>query len=123
PEARRFLLSWFLKCSLIFQGLAGIPFIMLNGVALRSQIASVIDALAKAAVAEIFKVVEDGMVVLRLEMCQREDEIERLKSSMEVLHGELRAARQAETQRPEHRGGDGESCRKHILLHVRFRQI
>ncbi|MEQ2249016.1 hypothetical protein ILYODFUR_024993, partial [Ilyodon furcidens] len=87
-------------------GLAGIPFIMLNGVALRSQIASVIDALAKAAVAEIFKVVEDGMVVLRLEMCQREDEIERLKSSMEVLHGELRAARQAEIQRPEHRGGD-----------------
>ncbi|KAM4729136.1 uncharacterized protein FYW61_011900 [Anableps anableps] len=79
---------------------------MLNGVALRSQIASVVDALAKAAVAEIFKVVEDGMVVLRLEMCQREDEIERLKSSMEVLHGELRAARQAETQRSDHRGGD-----------------
>ncbi|XP_021165590.2 zinc finger protein 865 [Fundulus heteroclitus] len=84
---------------------------MLNGVALRSQIASVINALAKAAVAEISKVVEDGMVVLRLEMCQREDEIERLKSSMEVLHGELRAARQAETQRPEiqrpeHRAAD-----------------
>ncbi|XP_038135283.1 zinc finger protein 189-like [Cyprinodon tularosa] len=80
---------------------------MLNGVALRSQIASVIDALAKAAVAEISKVVEDGMVVLRLEMCQREDEIERLKSSMEVLHGELRAARQAESRRPpELRGAD-----------------
>lgn len=87
---------------------------MLNGVALRSQIASVVDALAKAAVAEIFKVVEDGMVVLRLEMCQREDEIERLKSSMEVLHGELRAARQAETHRLEHRGGDGERQKKKI---------
>ncbi|XP_014864683.1 PREDICTED: uncharacterized protein LOC106931210 [Poecilia mexicana] len=92
------------RCSTNFSGTGW--FIMLNGVALRSQIASVVDALAKAAVAEIFKVVEDGMVVLRLEMCQREDEIERLKSSMEVLHGELRAARQAETHRLEHRGGD-----------------
>lgn len=82
---------------------------MLSGVALRSQIASVIDALAKAAVAELSKVVEEGVVVLRLEMCQREDEIKRLKSTVDVLHNELRAARYAVTLRPDHhRGRDGE---------------
>ncbi|XP_037837765.1 zinc finger protein 865-like [Kryptolebias marmoratus] len=74
---------------------------MLGGVALRSQIASVIDALAKAAVAELSKVVEEGVVVLRLEMCQREDEIKRLKSTVDVLHNELRAARYAVTLRPD----------------------
>ncbi|XP_041849094.1 zinc finger protein 268-like isoform X1 [Melanotaenia boesemani] len=79
---------------------------MLNGVALRAQIASVIDALSKAAVAEISKVVEDGLVVLRLEMCQREDEIKNLKSSVEVLHNELKAARHAETLLPDHHGRD-----------------
>lgn len=82
---------------------------MLSGVALRAQIASVIDALSKAAVAEISKVVEDGMVVLRMEVCQREDEIKKLKSSVEVLHNELRAARKATTLLPDdHRGADGE---------------
>ena len=82
---------------------------MLSGVALRAQIASVIDALSKAAAAEISKVVEDGMVVLRLEACQREDEIQKLKSSVEVLHSELRAARKAASLRPDdRRGGDGE---------------
>ncbi|KAM9719848.1 uncharacterized protein ACNS7B_020503 [Menidia menidia] len=78
---------------------------MLSGVALRAQISSVIDALSKAAAAEISKVVEDGMVVLRLEICQREDEIRKLKSSVELLHGELRAARQAPALRPARPGG------------------
>ncbi|XP_034039640.1 zinc finger and BTB domain-containing protein 41-like [Thalassophryne amazonica] len=66
---------------------------MLSSAALRAQIASVIDALSKAAVAEIGKLVEDGMVVLRLEMCQRDCEIQKLKSNIEVLHTELRASR------------------------------
>ncbi|CAJ1072871.1 sal-like protein 3 isoform X1 [Xyrichtys novacula] len=80
---------------------------MLNGVALRAQISSIIEVLSKAAVAEIAKVVEDGMVVLRLEMCQRENEIKKLKSSIEVLHGELRSARErAENQRPENQRRD-----------------
>ncbi|XP_045907802.1 zinc finger protein 135-like [Micropterus dolomieu] len=81
---------------------------MLNSVALRAQIASVIDALSKAAVAEIAKVVEDGMVVLRLEMCQRENDIKKLKSNIEVLHSELRSAQQRATLRPDKRD-DGQS--------------
>ncbi|GLD50752.1 uncharacterized protein AKAME5_000390000 [Lates japonicus] len=80
---------------------------MLSSVALRAQIASVIDALSKAAVAEIAKVVEDGMVVLRLEMCQRENEIKKLKSNIEVLHTELRAAQDRVTLRPDSHGGEG----------------
>lgn len=59
--------------------------------------------------AEIAKVVEEGMVVLRLEMCQREAEIKKLRSNVEVLHTELRAAQErgtlrpgGETHRPEH---------------------
>lgn len=65
---------------------------MLSGVALRAQIASIIEALSKSALAEISKVVDDGMVVLRLEMCQRESEIKTLKENIEVLHKELRTA-------------------------------
>ncbi|XP_028283236.1 uncharacterized protein LOC114449624 [Parambassis ranga] len=84
--------------------------IMLSSGALRAQIAAVIDALSKAAVAEIAKFVEDGMAVLRLEMCQRENEIRKLKSNIEVLHGELRAAQSAAvTLRPEQPGGGEES--------------
>ncbi|XP_061695960.1 zinc finger protein 316-like [Syngnathoides biaculeatus] len=68
---------------------------MSNGAALHSQIGSIITALCNAAAAQITKVVEDGMVVLRLEVTQREHEIRRLRSSVEVLHGELRAAHRA----------------------------
>ncbi|XP_061775528.1 zinc finger protein 180-like isoform X1 [Nerophis ophidion] len=66
---------------------------MSTGVALHNQIGSIITAMCNAAAAQIAKVVEDGMVVLRLELSQREQEIRRLRSSVEVLHGELRAAR------------------------------
>ncbi|XP_054481115.1 zinc finger protein 236 [Anoplopoma fimbria] len=75
---------------------------MLSSVSLRAQIASVIDALSKAAVAEISKVVEDGMVVLRLDMCQRENEIQKLKSNIEVLHSELRSLQERVTLQPDH---------------------
>ncbi|AWP03670.1 putative zinc finger protein 236-like [Scophthalmus maximus] len=82
---------------------------MLSGVALRAQVASIIDALSKAAAAQISKVVEDDLVVLRVEMCQRDGEIEKLKSSVAVLHAELRAAQGWATRRPadHHHGGDG----------------
>ncbi|XP_029309134.1 uncharacterized protein LOC115022306 [Cottoperca gobio] len=79
---------------------------MLSSVALRAQIASVIDALSKAAVAEISKVVEDGMVVLRLEMCQRENEIKKLKSNIEVVHNELRSLQESVTLQPDNHGRD-----------------
>ncbi|XP_059201151.1 sal-like protein 1 [Centropristis striata] len=83
---------------------------MLSSVALRAQIASIIDVLSKAAVAEIAKVVEDGMVVLRLEMCQRETEIKKLKSNIEVLHNELRSLQERVTLRPDSHGrADGQS--------------
>ncbi|KAM8838549.1 uncharacterized protein ACB058_015239 [Synchiropus picturatus] len=75
-----------------------------SGVTLRTQIASIIDVLSKAAVSQIAKVVEDGMVVLRLEMCQRENEIKILKSNIEVLHRELKVARQRGAPRAELRG-------------------
>ncbi len=82
---------------------------MLSSVALRAQIASIVDALSKAAVTQIAKVVEDDMVVLRLEMCQRENEIKKLKSNIEVLHNELRSVRERVSQRPDNHGRDGES--------------
>ena len=72
---------------------------MFTSVALRAQLASIIDVLSKAAVAEISKVVEDDMVVVRLEMCQRENEIKKLKSNIQVLHSELRTLQGSVTQR------------------------
>ncbi|XP_077472171.1 uncharacterized protein LOC144086200 isoform X1 [Stigmatopora argus] len=65
---------------------------MSSGAALHGQIGSIITALCNAAAAQITKVVEEGLVVLRLEVTQREHEIRRLRSSVEVLHGDLRAA-------------------------------
>ncbi|XP_051809314.1 oocyte zinc finger protein XlCOF8.4-like [Acanthochromis polyacanthus] len=53
------------------------------------------------------------MVVLRLEVCQRDSEIQKLKSDIELLHGELRAAQQAVTRRPEHRVGGGGGQESH----------
>nr|XP_057928686.1 zinc finger protein 3 homolog [Doryrhamphus excisus] len=79
---------------------------MSSGVALHTQIGSIITALCNAAAAQIAKVVEDGMVVLRLEVSQREHEIRRLRSSVEVLHGELRAARRTADLRSQTRGLD-----------------
>lgn len=75
---------------------------------MRAQIASIIDVLAKAAVAEIAKVVEDGMVLFRLEMVQRNREIDKLKSTIDVLHSELRTAQPRGTAHPEERVRDGE---------------
>lgn len=75
---------------------------LLSGAALRAQISSIVDVLSKAAVAEISKVVDDSMVVLRLEMSQRENEIKALKNNIEVLHDELRTAHGAQDRPPIH---------------------
>lgn len=93
---------------------------MLSSVALRAQIASIIDVLSKAAVAEIAKVVEDGVVVLRLEMCQRENEIKKLKSNVEVLHSELRSAQERVTLRPDNQGRDGETDLTHTDINTLY---
>ncbi|KAK2896015.1 hypothetical protein Q8A73_015503 [Channa argus] len=89
---------------------------MLSSAALRAQVASIFGALCKAAVAEIAKVVEDGMVVLRLEMCQRESEIQKLKSNIEVLHAELRATRETAKLRPDEQSSQGGGADEKPLL-------
>ncbi|XP_034558320.1 zinc finger protein 583-like [Notolabrus celidotus] len=67
-----------------------------------TQVAAIMDVLANAAVAEITKLVEDGTVVLRLEMCRRDSEIQELKRSLELMEGELCKAREeAKTRAPE----------------------
>ncbi|CAB1317246.1 unnamed protein product [Coregonus sp. 'balchen'] len=53
-----------------------------NCVSFQTKLTSVMDVLAKAAVAEISKLFDDGFAVLRLEMCQRENEIEALKRTL-----------------------------------------
>lgn len=83
---------------------------MLSSVDVRAQISSIIDALSKAALAEIVKVFEDGMVVLRLEVCQRDSEIKKLKTNLEVLHNELRSVQERVTRHADNSCRDGEIC-------------
>ncbi|XP_044076701.1 zinc finger protein 397-like [Siniperca chuatsi] len=64
-----------------------------------TQVAAIMDVLAKAAVAEITKLVEDGTVVLRLEMCRRDSEIQELKRSLKLMEAELCKAQEAATTR------------------------
>lgn len=77
---------------------------MLSSVALRARITGIVESLCRTAVTEISKVVEDGMMVLRLEMCHRENEIKKLKSDVEMLHGELRAGHERGATRLEEHG-------------------
>lgn len=57
------------------------------------------DVLAKAAVAEITKLVENGTVVLRMEMCRRDGEIQELKRSLKLMEIELCKAQEAARSR------------------------
>ncbi|XP_052331998.1 zinc finger E-box-binding homeobox 1-like [Oncorhynchus keta] len=77
---------------------------MLSSVSLRAQIASIIEVLSKAAVSEISKVVDDGIVVLRVEMCRRENEINVLKNNVQQLDSELRRARGIQPRKRIHHG-------------------
>ncbi|XP_029499108.1 zinc finger protein 236-like isoform X2 [Oncorhynchus nerka] len=77
---------------------------MLSSVSLRAQIASIIEVLSKTAVSEISKVVDDGIVVLRVEMCRRENEINVLKNNVQQLDSELRRARGINARRLIHHG-------------------
>ncbi|KAL0966291.1 hypothetical protein UPYG_G00293450 [Umbra pygmaea] len=65
---------------------------MSNTVSFSTQIAAIMDVLAKAAVAEITKLIDEGTVVLRLEMCRKENEIEGLQNSLQLMERELRKA-------------------------------
>ncbi|KAM4604858.1 uncharacterized protein ACJ7VT_017180 [Polymixia lowei] len=62
---------------------------------LGTQIAAIMDVLVKAAVSEITKLVDDGTVVLRLEMCRRDGEIQELKRSLQLMEIELCKAQEA----------------------------
>ncbi|CAN9502765.1 unnamed protein product [Ophioblennius macclurei] len=82
-----------------------------------SQLAAIMDVLAKAAVAEISKLVEDGGLQLRKEICRRDGEIQELRRSLKVMEEELCKAQEAILQKDkvdqetntmylEHRSGD-----------------
>ncbi|XP_062380015.1 zinc finger and SCAN domain-containing protein 2-like [Sardina pilchardus] len=61
----------------------------------QTQITAIMEVLAKAAIAEISKLVEDDHVVIRLEMCRRENEIETLKKRLFFTERDLRKAQRA----------------------------
>ncbi|KAJ8247656.1 hypothetical protein GJAV_G00248750 [Gymnothorax javanicus] len=65
---------------------------MSNCVAFHTQIASIMEVLANAAVAEICKLVDDGYAVLRLEMSQSQKENESLRRKLQVLEMRLAQA-------------------------------
>lgn len=60
-----------------------------------TQVAAIMDVLAKTAVAEITKLVENGTVVLRMEMCRRDSEIQELQRSLKLMEIELCKAQEA----------------------------
>ncbi|XP_035286199.1 zinc finger protein 23-like [Anguilla anguilla] len=68
---------------------------MKNCVAFQTQLASIMEVLAKAAVAEISKLVEDGSVVLHLEVSRSHKEIDSLRRKLQQVESELRTAREA----------------------------
>ncbi|XP_036373245.1 zinc finger protein 112-like [Megalops cyprinoides] len=66
---------------------------MSNCISFHSQLASIMEVLSKAAVAEITKLVDDGSAVLRLEVCRSQKENAALKRRLQLMEKELRAAR------------------------------
>ncbi|XP_036411651.1 zinc finger protein 397 [Colossoma macropomum] len=65
-----------------------------NSVSFHSRLASVMATVAKTAVAEIGKLYDDGLVVLRLEVSRKDSEIEALKKKLETVENELRSVRE-----------------------------
>ncbi|KAG7458524.1 hypothetical protein MATL_G00221180 [Megalops atlanticus] len=63
---------------------------MSNGVVFRSQLASIMEVLANAAVEEICKIVDDGYAILHLEMSEYQKENESLKMKLHMM--ELKVA-------------------------------
>ncbi|XP_076847555.1 uncharacterized protein LOC143493200 isoform X2 [Brachyhypopomus gauderio] len=69
-----------------------------SSVSFHNRLASVMAMVAKSAVAEIGKVYDDGLAVLRLEVCRKDSEIQTLKKKLETVENELRCMK--ESQRP-----------------------
>ncbi|XP_071233189.1 oocyte zinc finger protein XlCOF8.4-like [Salvelinus alpinus] len=59
----------------------------------QSQLVSIMEVLAKAAVAEINKRVDDSCAVIRLEMTQSQRDIDALKRKCQMMEGELKKTR------------------------------
>lgn len=68
-----------------------VSFIMSNRLAFQTQLASIMEVLANAAVAEICKLVDDDYAVINLQMSQCQRENKALKRKLHLL--ELRMAR------------------------------
>ncbi|KAJ8272813.1 hypothetical protein GJAV_G00093720 [Gymnothorax javanicus] len=66
--------------------------------AFQTQLATIMETLTKAAVTEINKLVEDGSVVLRLEVFRSNKEMNRLRSKLQHVESELRTAQEARTR-------------------------
>lgn len=87
-----------------------------SSVSFHSKLASVMALMAQSAVAEISKLYDDGLLVLRLEVCRKDSEIEALKIKLETVEKELRLLKESEpSESPEllpapcaHRGGKPE---------------
>ncbi|KAJ8272829.1 hypothetical protein GJAV_G00093920 [Gymnothorax javanicus] len=70
---------------------------MANFVPFQNQLLSIMEILAKAAVAEINRCVDDSCAVFRLEISQSQKEIETLKNKLQVLERELLKTRRQKT--------------------------
>ncbi|KAJ8271279.1 hypothetical protein COCON_G00101380 [Conger conger] len=85
------------------------------------QVASILEVLAKTAVVEITKLVDDGSAALRLEMCRSQRENEALKAKLLLMEGELRAVRGYGEGTPgtsgaaAANGGEGPLCKEEEL--------
>ncbi|XP_036374574.1 zinc finger protein 24-like [Megalops cyprinoides] len=74
------------------------------------QLASIMEVLAKAAVAEISKLVDGSCAVLRLEMYRYQKENEALKTKLKLMERELRAARRPRVTPGGLELSSGEEC-------------
>ncbi|KAJ8272826.1 hypothetical protein GJAV_G00093890 [Gymnothorax javanicus] len=70
---------------------------MANFVPFQNHLLSIMEILAKAAVAEINRCVDDSCAVFRLEISQSQKEIETLKNKLQVLERELLKTRRQKT--------------------------
>lgn len=66
---------------------------MVNGINVQTHLSSIMDVLAKTAVAEIGKVINECALILRLEISQRTSENDSLRKRCELLENQLRAVR------------------------------
>ncbi|KAJ8272810.1 hypothetical protein GJAV_G00093690 [Gymnothorax javanicus] len=71
---------------------------MKNREAFQTQLASILETLAKAAVTEITKLVEDRSVVLRLEVSKSHKEIDCLRRKLQLTESRLRTTQEAATR-------------------------